>query len=80
MTEFSPRANGHNHEDVASDGHRVANSSESINWYSQGQSTSVEVNGVQVAIRFVCRKGRRARIAITAPAGAKFRDGQIKDS
>lgn len=31
-----------------------------------------EERRVQIAVRFVGRKGRRARIALTAPAGASF--------
>src|SRR4051794_18772444 len=45
---------------------------QSIDWYAEGQVRTVEVNGVRVAIRFVGRHGRRARIAITAPTGAIF--------
>jgi hypothetical protein len=41
-------------------------------WYAEGQERVVEVDGVRVVIRFVARKGRRARIAITAPPGAAF--------
>lgn len=37
-----------------------------IDWYSPGQSRTLEVNGVQVTVRLVGRKGRRARIAIAA--------------
>ncbi|PQO28511.1 hypothetical protein DTL21_28335 [Bremerella cremea] len=43
-----------------------------VDWYSQGESQTVEVDGVCIVIRLVGRKGRRARIAITAPLGAKF--------
>ena len=46
----------------------------SIDWYAEGQSRSVEVDGVLIVVRFVGRKGRRSRIAISAPAGAAFRD------
>ena len=46
---------------------------QSIEWYSEGQTRIVDVRGVQIAIRLVARKGRRSRIAITAPAGAVFR-------
>ena len=46
--------------------------SQSIDWYAPGQSRTVEINGVHVTVRFVGRKGRRARIAIVAPAGAVF--------
>jgi hypothetical protein len=45
---------------------------QSIDWYSEGQSRTVEVEKVQVTIRYVGSKGRRARIAIAAPAGAVF--------
>ncbi len=43
-----------------------------IDWYSEGESRVVEVDGVRVTIRFVGRKGRRGRILIEAPAGAAF--------
>lgn len=45
----------------------------SIEWFHEGFSRSVEVDGVKVTIRLVGRRGRRARIAIEAPAGAVFR-------
>jgi hypothetical protein len=45
---------------------------QSIDWYSEGESRVVEVSGVRFAVRFVGRKGRRGRIAVTAPAGAVF--------
>jgi hypothetical protein len=47
----------------------------SIDWYSEGESRTVAVDGVQVTVRFVGRKGRRGRIAIEAPAGAVFDQG-----
>jgi hypothetical protein len=46
--------------------------SESVEWYHEGQSRAVDLGGLRVIIRFVGRKGRRGRIAITAPAGAAF--------
>jgi hypothetical protein len=49
---------------------------QSIDWYHEGQSRSVEVDSVTVTVRFVGRKGRKARIAITAPAGAVFRSSE----
>ena len=48
------------------------NEGQHIEWYYPGQSRSLEVGGVQVTVRFVGRKGRRGRIAITAPPGAVF--------
>jgi hypothetical protein len=47
--------------------------SQSIDWYAEGESRIVEVDGVRMIVRFVGRQGRRGRIAITAPAGATFR-------
>ena len=44
-----------------------------IDWYVEGEERVVEVDGVRVSVRFVGRKGRRGRIAITAPPGAAFR-------
>ena len=49
-----------------------AGHSKCIEWYHEGQSRIVEANGVRVEVRFVGRKGRRARIAIVAPPGAAF--------
>lgn len=46
--------------------------SQSIDWYAEGQARTVEVDGIHVTVRYVARKGRRARIAITAPSGAVF--------
>lgn len=45
---------------------------ECIDWYHQGQSKTVEINGKRLTVRFVERKGRRGRISITAPPGATF--------
>jgi hypothetical protein len=47
--------------------------SQSIEWYADGQLRMVEADGIQITIRLVGRKGRRARIAVTAPPGAVFR-------
>jgi hypothetical protein len=41
-------------------------------WYHEGETMQVTCNGVTVTVRYVNRGGRRARIAITAPAGAVF--------
>jgi hypothetical protein len=49
--------------------------STSIDWYADGQSRTVECNGVRMTVRFLGRKGRRCRIVIEAPAGAVFRTG-----
>jgi hypothetical protein len=48
-------------------------SSQSIDWYAEGEAREVVIAGVCVVVRFVGRKGRRARIAITGPEGAAFR-------
>lgn len=45
---------------------------QSIEWYAEGQARVVEVGGVQIVVRFVGRRGRRARIAIIAPPGTVF--------
>lgn len=61
-------------QDVASNRtHVPAAASQSIDWYAEGEERIVEAGGVRIAVRFVARKGRRARIAITAPPGAAFR-------
>lgn len=50
-----------------------AETSHCIDWYAEGEERIVEVGGSRVVIRYVGRKGRRGRIAITAPPGAAFR-------
>jgi hypothetical protein len=51
--------------------------SQSFDWYSEGESRTVEVDGIRVEVKYVGRKGRRARIAITAPAAAVFRERDV---
>ena len=51
----------------------ITSTSQSIDWYHEGESRTVEVAGVLVTVRLIGRKGRRSRIAIVAPAGAEFR-------
>jgi len=53
--------------------HVPAPASQSIDWYAEGEERIVEADGVRVVVRFVGRKGRRGRIAITAPPRAAFR-------
>jgi hypothetical protein len=43
-----------------------------IDWFSEGESKVVEIAGVRIVVRFVGRRGRKGRIAIEAPAGARF--------
>jgi hypothetical protein len=50
-----------------------AEKSQSIDRYAEGEERIVEASGIRIAVRFVGRKGRRGRIAITAPPGAAFR-------
>jgi len=50
-----------------------------IDWYAEGQSRMVEVDGVHINVRFVGRKGRKARISIEAPAGAVFTQEAMTD-
>lgn len=52
----------------------------SIEWYAEGQTRIVAVEGVQISIRFIGRKGRRGRIAVTAPAGAVFQASESAPS
>lgn len=47
----------------------------SIDWYAEGNARIVQVGEVQIEVRLVGRNGRRARIAIKAPAGAVFTPG-----
>src|SRR4029453_4983501 len=60
-------------EPQASPAAAPAQTSQSIEWYAEGQERTVDVGGVRVTVRFIGRKGRRGRIAIEAPAGAVFR-------
>jgi hypothetical protein len=53
--------------------HMPTGVSQSTEWYAEGEERIVEAHGIQVGVRFVGRKGRRARIKITAPPGAAFR-------
>ena len=46
--------------------------SRSMEWNSEGEVTTVVVAGVRITVRFVNRKGRRARIAIVAQRDATF--------
>jgi hypothetical protein len=50
--------------------------STSIDWFAEGEARTVYAHGVKIVVRFVGRKGRKARIAIQAPSGAQFEDMQ----
>ena len=39
---------------------------ELVDWFSQGESCLLQIGGTSVVVRFIGRKGRRARIAVTA--------------
>lgn len=54
--------------------------SQSIEWYAVGQARTVEVDGILVTVRLVERRNQRARILITAPAGAVFCSADSVDS
>jgi hypothetical protein len=43
-----------------------------VDWYHEGEGRIIESGGIRFTVRFVGRKGRRARIAIMAPAGSAF--------
>jgi len=68
-------------DDAGTDGNVTAKASEPptstcIDWYAEGQSRTVECDGVRMTVRLVGRKGRRCRLVIEAPAGAVFRSGR----
>jgi hypothetical protein len=46
--------------------------SQCVDWFHEGETKVVEVAGVRITVRFVGRRGRRARIAIAAPPGAVY--------
>jgi hypothetical protein len=60
--------------------HLPAEASHCIDWYAEGESRVVEIGDVQVTIHCVGRKGRRARISITAPAGAVFQPLELNEN
>ncbi|MBU4270798.1 MAG: hypothetical protein KKA28_02880 [Planctomycetes bacterium] len=62
-----------NRDTTAHQGLPSSSVSQCIDWYAEGEERIVEADGIQVVVRFVGRKGRRGRIAITAPPGAAFR-------
>jgi len=67
-----------NQPDISAEGRQsVPPTSQCIDWYAEGESRTVEVDGRRVTVKFVGRKGRRGRIAIIAPPGATFRSAQI---
>ncbi len=45
---------------------------QSIDWYTEGDVRTVEFGDLKVTVRFVGRKGRRARIAILGPPSITF--------
>jgi hypothetical protein len=53
--------------------HVPTGTSQSTDWYAEGEERIVEADGIQVVVRLVGRKGRRARIKFTAPPGTAFR-------
>lgn len=50
---------------------------QSIDWYHEGESRVVRVAGIEVTVRYVGRQGRRARLAIVAPAGAAYEEIEV---
>ena len=60
--------------------HAPAVASQCIDWYAEGEERVVEAGGIRVVVRFVGRKGRRGRIAITAPPGAVFRTLDLNEN
>ena len=50
-----------------------------IDWYAVGQGCEIEVGGVTLSLRVVGQKGRRTRIAVTAPAPATFSAKEGRD-
>ncbi|MBI1900943.1 MAG: hypothetical protein HYS13_07505 [Planctomycetia bacterium] len=46
---------------------------ENLAWYAVGEGQIVEIAGTKVWLTVVGVKARRARIRVTAPAGATFR-------
>ena len=55
----------------------TASTSQSIEWYHEGEVRTVVVDGVVVTVKLVGRKGRRARIVISAPPGAVFSAAEL---
>ena len=57
---------------------RTETVSQTYDWYSEGEGRTVEVAGIVIVVKFVGRKGRRARIAIAAPGGAVFSHSELR--
>jgi hypothetical protein len=72
MCETLLNSGSDRHMPTSADG-RISGFSRSIDWYAEGESRIVDVDGVRIEVRFTGRKGRRSRIAIIAPPGAMFR-------
>jgi hypothetical protein len=75
MTEFLRNNEQHDVHGTIDVPSVIVSAAQTIDWYSEGEAKTVEIGGFEVVVRFVGRKGRRARIAISAPAGVVFRDG-----
>lgn len=48
--------------------------SQCTSWFAEGEALRVIVGEAEVLVRYQGRKGRKARISITAPAGAQFEE------
>ena len=48
---------------------------ELVDWLSQGESCSLQIGGTRVEVRFIGRKGRRARISMSACPNALHESG-----
>ena len=61
----------------AKDNYSIPLTTQSIDWYAEGESRIIVSDGVRVTVRFIGRKGRRGRIMISAPPGATFWSSEI---
>lgn len=51
---------------------------ELVDWFSQGESCSLQIGGTSVVVRFIGWKGRRARIAVSAmQKSQRESDGEV---
>lgn len=44
---------------------------ELVDWFSQGESCSLQIGETSVVVRFIGRKGRRARISVSTTRGGE---------
>ncbi len=65
---IQPDEQHHGHRELGGN----KSSSQVVSWFAEGQGLTIDFAGLTVIVRYVGRKGRRARIAVTAPPASVF--------